>query len=191
MQCTAIATYAIAALPNKLSHVSSEDLDDILIGGDRYYLQCRVAATGDMLNVDELLPNFLVKNKIVIIEKYDVSYGSLLDENPLSSLYKSVIENVLQSIEPNCGYLFITQGRTVAFKYLYSPHANCPEFFLFNSHPVNRNNSTPEEETDAKARLFRCCGTLALAKALLAGINFNCGKGNKMWAIHKIKFKTQ
>ncbi|CAD6208884.1 GSCOCG00010706001-RA-CDS, partial [Cotesia congregata] len=51
LQCTAIATYAIAALPNKLSHVTSQDLDEILIGGDSYYLQCRKAATEDMLNV--------------------------------------------------------------------------------------------------------------------------------------------
>ncbi|KAH0550424.1 hypothetical protein KQX54_019292 [Cotesia glomerata] len=144
LQCTAIATYAIAALPNKLSHVTSQDLDDILVSGDHYYLQCRKAATKDMLNIDELLSNFLVKNKLVVIlKKDDVSYGSLLDENPLSSLYD-------------------------------------PEFFLFNSHPVDKNNCIPEEETDAKARLFRCCGTLALAKALLAGTNLNRGQNNKM-----------
>ncbi|CAG5073519.1 Protein of unknown function, partial [Cotesia congregata] len=188
LQCTAIATYAIAALPNKLSHVTSQDLDEILIGGDSYYLQCRKAATEDMLNVDELLSNFLVKNKLaIIVKKEDISCGSLLDENPLSSLYKSIIQHVLPTIEPDCGYLFITQSKTVSFKYLYSPNVNSPDFFLFNSHPVDENNCIPEEGTDAKARLFRCCGTLALAMALLAGTNLNCGQNNKMWAIYKIK----
>ncbi|XP_074106848.1 uncharacterized protein LOC141532416 [Cotesia typhae] len=171
LQCTAIATYAIAALPNHLSTITVKDLDDILIGGDKYYLQCRVTANEDMLNIDELLSNFLMKNQlVVIVEKNDVCYGSLFTQNPLSRLYKDIIQEVLPRIEEKSGFLFITQGKTVAFKHLHSPHSDDQHFFLFNSHSVDKSNCLAENNT-GKARLFQCCGPLALAKALLAGIN--------------------
>ncbi|CAD6225163.1 GSCOCG00011821001-RA-CDS [Cotesia congregata] len=192
LQCTAIATYAIAALPNHLSSITMKDLDDILIGGDQYYLQCRAVANMDMLNIDELLPTFLVKNKLIVIsEKKDVSYGSLLDENPLTCLNDSIVEKIetkQPTIKNDCGYLFITQGKTVAFKHLYLPHSGGHEFFLFNSHAVDNNNCLPEDDSDGKARLFRCCGSLALAKALLAGTNLNCDENYNLWGLYKITF---
>ncbi|CAG5109348.1 Similar to Senp1: Sentrin-specific protease 1 (Mus musculus) [Cotesia congregata] len=189
LQCTAIATYAIAALPNQLSNVTAKDLDDILIGGDKYYLQCRVAASEDMLNIDELLSNILIKNQLVVMaQKNDVCYGSLVTQNPLSCLYTNIIQKVLPKIEKNSGFLFITQGKTVAFKYLNSPHSNEQHFFLFNSHSVDKNNCLVENNTNGKAQLFQCCGPLALAKALLAGANLNCEPNNSFWGIYQIKF---
>ncbi|XP_074100404.1 uncharacterized protein LOC141528316 isoform X2 [Cotesia typhae] len=188
LQCTAIATYAIAALPNHLSTITVKDLDDILIGGDKYYLQCRVTANEDMLNIDELLSNFLMKNQlVVIVEKNDVCYGSLFTQNPLSRLYKDIIQEVPSRIEENSGFLFITQGKTVAFKHLHSPHSDDQHFFLFNSHSVDKSNCLAENNT-GKARLFQCCGPLGLAKALLAGTNVNCEPNNGFWGIYKIKF---
>lgn len=184
-QCTAIATFSVAAMSVIApSDVSRELLDKIVIDGDDYYADCkRVNNVAEQhLSPEDLLTSFLVFGDECHISIDQIGEGELTSQHLLDDITRSVTRcgDVHEKKSGKNGFLFIAHGKTVAF---LVPQATQKSFFLFNSHNVDRNNRFPTKRCEkGMARLFRCVNAASLAMSLVA----DSPRCNGFWQIYMI-----
>lgn len=180
-QCTAIATFSIVALPPIIdNNISTFFMDNFIIQGDEYYVDCKVTkkVTFSHLCVDDLLTSFYAFGLLTKMSVIDLPFGQgTFFKNDLTALLLNAVNNCIELSEKlnNCGFLFIGHSKTVSFKI----SKNKPKsFFLFNSHNVDGNNCTTIKKNGA-ARLFRCYTPLALVNLL----TIDHPRDNQLWQI--------
>lgn len=187
-QCTGIAVVAIAAQPPTIGFIPRNFLDRILVEGDKYYLESKAANNVELshLATDELLTSYVIFDRSVNITIEDIAAGNMNAPDRLNVIADN-IQNCqrMKCTSPECdnyGFLFIAQGKTVAFKVSESEKR---ELFLFNSHCVNNCNRFPPRGAGL-AKLFRCISAEALAKLMLGEYPHS----NNYWQIYIVKVKN-
>ncbi|KAK3920113.1 LOW QUALITY PROTEIN: Sentrin-specific protease 3 [Frankliniella fusca] len=150
-QCTAIAACAIIAFTIVQRIFSSLEMDSIVLMGDELYVQCRTHARP--VNDVWLAPDDIASMGIVTVfgksVKVDIEYAC-------GGSYKSkdrsyVLSDCLQQ-EKNKninGYPFVGRSKTISFW-----PVSGDDFFLFNSHCVNKDNTLQQCSDLGASRLF-------------------------------------
>ncbi|XP_063976047.1 uncharacterized protein LOC135164386 isoform X2 [Diachasmimorpha longicaudata] len=190
-QCTANAVVAIAVLLGSPVNVTRDLLDQILIDGDRLYVDSRTERNivYQHLSPEDLQNRFTACGQAFTIGVYFNSQGFLSSETTLHEITESISSNaaVYQHELERTGFLYISEGKTVA--YIISPqNPNCTRqyFYLFNPHAVDNNNHFPRIARKGAARLFRCLSANALAQLLLTQ---NYARRNG-WQMYRIKIEN-
>lgn len=164
-QCTAISTWAIATFCLKAPPYTRQDLNNIIVEGDRYYGKIRETVDAIFLSPEDLTPPIQVCGHEVNFDLEICGGGTfcVTVDNDLSTVIDNAIESYSSECgRGRCGFLFVGHTKTVSFI-----HQGNNRYFYFNSHCVDNNNRYVHVTKKGAARLFRCLSTRALSNCLL------------------------